>query len=131
MSKIMLLFQYIHYRFYDFFRDRGDDTPEFTATLVLSLLQFLTLIDIVFAIQLLYYFPLPSKLYFLPLLLGIPVLNWFRFEKSFDIVELDEKWRREKFKKRLINGWLILIYLLLVLLFPVVLGILYPASARL
>jgi hypothetical protein len=67
--KILSLFEYIHYRVYGFFKEKGDNVPEFKGTLILSLMQFLTVINIVFIIQLIYNFSIPSKFAFLPLLL--------------------------------------------------------------
>lgn len=123
MSQVLSLFEYIHYRVYRFFKEKGDNVPEFKGTLILSLIQFFTLIDIFFIIQLIYRFPIPSKFAFLPLLIGLGVFDWYLYEKNFDAEKVEMKWRESK-SKREFKGWLIGIYLLISLIFPIILGVL-------
>jgi hypothetical protein len=123
MNKILSLFEYIHYRGYRFFKEKGDNVPEFKGTLILSLMQFLTLINIVFIVQLIHNFPIPSKFVFLPLLVGIGAIDWYLYERNFDAEKVELKWKEGK-RKRALNGWLIGIYFLISLLFPVTIGVL-------
>lgn len=120
---MILLFEYIHYRIYLFFKEKGDNVPLFTGTLILSLMQFLTIINIMFIIELIHEFPIPSKFAFLPLLVGLGVFNWYQYERNFDEQRIEKKWK-ENVNKRIRNGWLIAVYLLVSFLFPVTLGVL-------
>ncbi|SMG11504.1 hypothetical protein SAMN05661096_00413 [Marivirga sericea] len=121
---MMELSNYIYYRIYGFFLSRKDNVPETTGWMLLSLMQFLTIVDIIFIMELIYSFPIPSKYGFLPLLIVLGVFNWYRYEHKFQIESFDEQWKDEEEKKKIRNGWLIGMYLLISLLFPVVLGIL-------
>lgn len=120
----MNLFDYIYYRIYSFFLSRKDNVPETTGWMLLSLMQFLTIIDTIFIIELIYSFPIPSKFAFLPLLIVLGIFNWYQYERNFDKKGFEMKWKDEEEKKKIRNGWLIGIYLLISFLFPVTLGIL-------
>jgi hypothetical protein len=47
-------------------------------------MQFLTLINIVFIVQLIHIFTIPSKFVFLPLLVVIGAIDWYLYELNFD-----------------------------------------------
>lgn len=124
MNKIISLFEYIHYRVYKFFKGKGDNISEFTATLVLSIIQCLTLLDIIVIIRIFYAFPLPEKIFILPIIIISGAINWYLYERDFDMEKLDTRWGGEDKKERVRNGWLISLYLLFSFLIPVTLGIL-------
>lgn len=121
---MMKLFDYIYYRIYGFFLSRKDNIPETTGWMLLSLMQFITIIDIIFIIELISSFPVTSKYAFLPLLIVLGIFNWYQYERNFDTKGFEMKWKDEEEKMKIRNGWLIGIYLLISFLFPVVLGIL-------
>ena len=123
MNKVISLFEYIHYRIFLFFKGREDNISEFTATLVLSLMQFLTIINIIFIVQLIHDFPIPSKFAFLPLLIVLGIVNWYLYERNFDAEKVERKWEEEDVEKRKRTDWLIGIYILVSFLFPMLLGI--------
>jgi hypothetical protein len=83
--RVILLFDYIYYRIYQFFKEKGDPVPETKGTLVLSLIQFFTIGDIVVFIKLARDFPSPSKYYFLFVLISLAALNWIRYERKFEV----------------------------------------------
>lgn len=117
------LFDYIFYRIYKFFRVRGDGIPETAGTLLLSLIQFLTVLDIMVIVKMVYDYPFPeNKYYFLPPLILLGVINWFRYERNFDISQFDGKWKDEEEKRKIKNGWLIGLYLLISFLIPAMYG---------
>lgn len=123
MKNTLLLFDYIFYRIYKFFRDRGDGIPETAGSLLLSLIQFLTILDIMVIVKMIYDYPFPdNKYYFLPPLILLGVINWFRYEGNFDVSQLDAKWKDEEQSKKVKNGWLIGLYLLVSLFIPAVYG---------
>lgn len=121
---MLKLFDYIYYRIYRFFKEKGHGTPETVGSSLLSLMQFLTIVDIIFILELIYGFPIPSKFAFLPLLIALGAWNWYQYERNFDTKGYEMKWKDEEEKKKIKNGWLIAIYLLISFLFPIVLGIL-------
>lgn len=124
MNQLLLLFEYIHYRVYKFFEGKGDNISEFTATLVLSIIQCLTLLDILVITRIFYEFPLPEKIFILPIIFISGAINWYLYERNFDIEKLENRWGGEDKKKQIRNGWLIGLYLLLSFLVPVISGIL-------
>lgn len=118
-------FDYIFYRIYKFSKEKGDFAPETNGSLILSLIQFFTVLDIIVFIRLFYQFPLPDKLFVLPVIIGLGVLNWYRYERKIDIEQLACRWKDEEQSKRTRNGWLIGIYLVVALLIPAVYGYLH------
>jgi hypothetical protein len=122
MERLQSFFDYIFYRIYKFSKARGDIAAQTNGTLLLSLMQFLTILDIVVLIRIVYPFPLPGNVYVIPLIALPAIVNWLRYERNFDIGILDLKWRDEDQRKKLRNGWFIGIYLAVALLIPVVHG---------
>lgn len=93
MRNILSLFDYTYYRTYKFFKERGDSISEFSATLVLSLMQFLIVIDIMFIVKMVHDYDFPNKFAFLPLLVVIGIINWYRYERNLDIEKLAYQWK--------------------------------------
>jgi hypothetical protein len=118
-----MLFDYIFYRLYKFFETRGD-TPQTSASLIVSLIQFFTLLDLLFIGKFIHDFPIPSKYYFLPIIIGLGIINWYRYERNFSIDTFNKSWENEHPKTKVRNGWLIGLYLGISFLIPVSYGIL-------
>lgn len=125
MKTAFLLFDYIFFRIYGFFKVRGDSAPETKGSLLLSLIQFLTILDVMILVKVIYDYPFPTKYYFLPLLILLGVINWFRYERDFDTNTLDIQWKNEEKEKRLRNGWLIGLYFVMSFLIPALYGYLH------
>lgn len=120
---MLKLFDYIYYRIYKFSKEKGDIAPETNGALILALMQFLTLLDLIIIGGILFNYSLPSsKYYFLPLGVLLGVINWYRYEKKLDIEQLVGKWENEDKKKSVLNGWLIVLYLLFFAAFPALYG---------
>lgn len=92
MRKALSFFDYIYFRIFKFFKEKGDSVPEFSAVLVLSIVQSLTILDCVVLIRMLYPFRLPDKIIVLPVIVGIGVMNWYRYEHNLDIEKLAYRW---------------------------------------
>lgn len=122
---MMVLFDYIFYRIYKFSKEKGDFAPETNGSLILSVVQLFTLLDILVFVRVAYQFPLPDKLFVLPVIIGLGLLNWYRYERRIDIGQLTSQWEDEERSKRTRNGWLIGIYLVVALLIPAVYGYLH------
>ena len=76
-------------------------------------------------VKVIYDYPFPTKYYFLPLLILLGVINWFRYERDFDTNTLDIQWKNEEKEKRLRNGWLIGLYFVMSFLIPALYGYLH------
>lgn len=122
MSKVQSVFEYIFYRVYRFSKERGDRAPETKGSLALSAMQFLVMLDIVVFVRIFYPFPLPEKIYILPVVMLPAIINWLRYERNFDFERLELRWKNEDQKKKLRNGWLIGSGLVISFLIPVVGG---------
>jgi hypothetical protein len=48
----------------------------------------------------------------------IGLINWFRYERNFDLQGLEEEWKDEGSDQRTMKGWLIGLYLLASFLIP-------------
>jgi hypothetical protein len=118
MRNVLSLFDYTYYRTYNFFRERGDNISEFSATLVLSLMQFLIVIDIIFITKMVHDYRIPNKFVFLPLLVVIGIINWYRYERNLDIEKFAYQWKDEDERKKVRNGWFIGLCLLISFLIP-------------
>jgi len=116
------LFDYIFYRIYNFFREKDNFIPETKASGTLSLLQFFTILDVLVLIRIVYPFPLPDNIYFLPVILGLGFMNWNRYERGFDIEELVKSWSGEEISRRRKNGWLIVMYMIVSVLVIAIYG---------
>ncbi|AKQ44910.1 hypothetical protein TH63_03565 [Rufibacter radiotolerans] len=117
------LFDYIFYRVYKAYQKR-DSTPEIYAAGVLSLMQFFFLLCILVFIGLFVEFPIPHKYYALPFIILILGINWFKYERNFNVKELELKWGKEDRSIRKRRGWLLVLCLISLILFPIVIGVL-------
>ena len=104
---MVTLFDYIFYRVYKFFQKKDNFIPDTKASATLSLMQFFTLLDILVFVRIMYPFSLPNKMYVLPVILILGGLNWYRYERNFNIEELENRWSKEDSARRKKNGWFI------------------------
>ncbi len=125
MDNALTLFDYIFYRAHSYFKGRGDNVSGASSSAILSLMQFLTILDVMTLVKIVHDYSFPStKFAFLPLALLIGVINWYRYERNFEIEKLKSKWKDESPKRKERNGWAIVLYLLGSAMFPVLYGIL-------
>ncbi len=121
--KLTTLFDYFFYRVYIFFRETGDNVPETKGSLILSLVQFLTLLDLVLIGSMIFNYDLPSTKYaFLPLIILIGIINWYRYEKAMDLNQLLSEWSSEDKSQNSQRGIVIVIYLVFTTVFPALYG---------
>ena len=107
---MLRLFDYIFYTLYIYFKSRGDEFPKVSGSILLSLIQLTTLLNLlsIFNVESLVPQP-PSKLYYLPIILFIGIINWIRYERKEDIDKAFHRWKNDG--KGKINAYLILSYL--------------------
>jgi len=117
------LFDYIFYRVYKAYQKR-DGTPAIYASGVLSVMQFFSLLSMLAIIRLFIDFPIPHKFFILPIILLLIGINWFRYERDFDFKKLEVKWGEENSSQRKGRGWLIVVSLISLILFPILIGVL-------
>ena len=117
------LFDYIFYRVYKAYQKR-DGTPAIYASGVLSVMQFFSLLSMLAIIRLFIDFPIPQKFFILPIILLLIGINWFRYERDFDFKKLEAKWGEENSSQRKQRGWLLVVSLITLILFPILIGVL-------
>ena len=117
------LFDYIFYRAHKVYKKKGSN-PEIYASGLLSLIQFFALIDFYFILQMVIGFSNLSKYYFIPILLIIIVVNWYQYELKIDRRRFEDRWGNENPAKRKQRGWLIVVSIVSLILFPILTGIL-------
>lgn len=118
------IFDYTFYRIYAYFKSKNDNMPETKGSFILSLIQFLTILDLMTLAQLFYSFENPPKYYALIVLLLFGIINWYIYEHNFDEEKYDKQWENENKTQKTKRGWLVVIYLLGSFLLPVIYGIL-------
>jgi len=116
------LFDYIFYRVYKAYQKR-DDTPAVYASGVLSVMQFFILLSVLAIIRLVVDFPIPQKYFVIPIIILLIGINWYKYERDFDFKKLESKWEEENVNQRKWRGWLIVICLIIVVLFPILVGV--------
>ena len=117
------LFDYIFYRAYRFYNKR-DGTPAIYASGILSVMQFFSLLSALAIFRLIVNFPIPQKYFIIPIVMILIGINWYRYERNFDIKKLDEKWSKEGVTQKRWKGWLIVASTIFFILFPITIGIL-------
>ncbi len=117
------LFDYIFYRVYRAYKKR-DAAPEIYATNVLSLMQFFAVAAVFIALQLFLDFPFPSTGFFAVIILSLLGINWYLYGFRVDVNKFENRWGTEEVDKRKIRGWLVVVSLIALIMFPIVLGIL-------
>jgi hypothetical protein len=115
------LFDYIFYRVYQFFKSKGDSVSETKGSLILSLIQFLTALDVMVVVKIVHDYALPNKYLFLLPLILLGVINWYIYERDFDIAPFDTRWKNEENGARRRKGWMML-YLITAFLIPALYG---------
>ena len=125
MEKVFNVFDYVFYQIYKLWLKEGDNVPVTLASVILSLIQFATILDLLLIVQQFTgYDKLVSKSTLAPVLIGIAMLNYFRYDKDFDPNNWTDRWTILTKKARIRNGFLIGLYAFLSLSFPIVYGLL-------
>jgi len=117
------IFDYIFYRVFKFYQNR-DGTPQIYASGVVSVIQFFALLSGLAVVRLFVDFPIPTKYFVIPIIVGLIAINWIRYERKTNFDAFDERWGNEDINKGKIKGRLIVILIILVISFPILIGIL-------
>ena len=123
---IMKFFDYSYYRICNFYKKKKDSSAEMTSSLVISLMQFFTVLDLFILVRVFWEYPIPgnfSKYWFLPLIIIFPIINWNRYVKAKKYREFKGVWKTETGKEKRKKGWCIILYLILSIAIPILYGI--------
>ena len=124
MRKVVSFFDYTYFRIYKFFEGKGDNIPDTKGSMILSLIQFFILLDILVIVRIGLDFTPPEKVFILPVIVIIGLINWYKYEKGNVIDEFEAKWRNERKEQRINKGRLIVFIMIFSFLLPVIHGIL-------
>lgn len=111
----MKFWDYIFFRVCWYYKKKKDSTAEFTACLVVSLLQYMLLFNIIFIAiyHLFWHFGRVSKYWGLVVLLPLGIYSYYRYVKPRKYREYRLIWKDEEPKKQKRNGWLIVAFIVL------------------
>lgn len=122
----MKLFDYIFYRVCDFYKRKKDSVAEVTSSLIVSLIQFFTILDLLILVRIVWEYRIPNNFttyWFLPIIIIIPIVNWRKYVKPKMYREYRKKWKDEYVKNKTLKGLLIVLYIVFSLLIPVLYGL--------
>ena len=110
---MMIFFDYVFYRMAKVYKGTKDNSPEFAAVCLLSLLQCLNLFSIIIINwQIFHYSQTINKLVIGIIMVVWIILNAIRYNKlNYDI--LNEKWGNEAATTKKKKGTIVIIYILL------------------
>lgn len=118
------LFDYVFYRIHNFSLRQKDTIPIANGVLILSLLQFLTILDVHVFLHLFYPLQYPIKLLGVVVLAVIAFSNYRRYNNPELLEELQSEFGNEPQGKRKRNEIIIAICLICSFLVPMIYGIL-------
>jgi accessory gene regulator protein AgrB len=122
----MRIFDYIFYRITFFYKRRRDLSPETAASLIVSLLQFFSILDLFIIVRVFYEHDIPAgfnKVWALPFIVILGLFNWYIYERTPRYQELRKIWKDEDERQRRKRGVLIILSLIILLIIPVLYGL--------
>ena len=117
-------FDYIFYRIYKFYIGQGSSVTHTYAAGLVSVLQFFTILSIVGVLSLILKFEVFNKYQSIFIIIPLMILNWYRYERDFDIKKYEERFGDEPAGERRKKGWLIVLWFAVAILIPVSIGVL-------
>lgn len=119
----MRIFDYIFYRVYGIF-SKHESYAEISASAIVGLYQLLSVVSTILIASLLFDFKRPDYKFLIPVGIFFIVINWYRYERKFGISQFNENWKSETSEIKKIRGWLLVIYLVGIIAFPWIYGML-------
>jgi hypothetical protein len=116
------IFDYIFLRWYRIYSGM-EISPTASASVMVSFYQTLFIIFLASLYKLLFRVKLASPKYLLVIMVVILIINYLRYERNFDVVDLQTQWREESksnSKKRMI---ILIAYLVIMVAFPIIVGL--------
>lgn len=120
---MMALFDYIYYRWFKLYA-KEDSDPDIYASGIVSVYQLFTIVNLVSFGCIIADIERPDVKYLIPVILFFFVINYFRYERDFDISKLDDRWRNEPKEKKQRNWVLMIVYLVITFITPWIYGFL-------
>lgn len=118
----MTFFDYIFYRWFRLYAKRDDD-PRMSASVIVSAYQLLTIINLVLLGSIVFGYEYPGEGYIYILIVIFYVINYFRYERNFDLATLDDRWGNEPKNKKRLHLFLIISYLVITFVTPWIYGL--------
>lgn len=119
----MRIFDYIFYRVYGIYSNH-ESYAEISASAIVGLYQLLTVVSTILIASLLFDFKRPDYKFLIPVGIIFIAINWYRYERKFDISQFNENWKSESNEVKRIRGWFLALYLVGIIAFPWIYGIL-------
>jgi len=116
----MIILDYVFYKWVQFYK-KLTSKPQQYSSLVLSVYFCMTILDIWLLIDLIFEVGILKKEIILILVIASYIFNYIRYERNFNISNLNEKWKNDKNSE--VKWIIIVIYLFLLFAFPIGLGL--------
>ncbi len=118
----MKLFDYIYYRWHRIYA-KEDNHPDIYASAMVATYQMFTIINMILFLSVAFDFERPDyKVTIIPLALILIAINWYRYERDFDVSKLDDRWGNEPENKKRLHMVLMMAYLVITFVTPWVYG---------
>jgi hypothetical protein len=121
---LIRLYDYVLYRLCIVYLD-GKEPPISYASGLVALIQFASVFSVETVFRIFFDYNVEKYIYISVFLIFI-ALNMYRYEWNFDFMKLHSKWKNEDKLQRKIRGYLIVIYMTAVILFPIIFGLYMP-----
>ena len=119
---MMKLFDYVYYRWHRIYAKKDNDADIYASAIVATY-QMFTIINLILIFSVIFNFERPDyKITIIPLALVLLAINYFRYERNFDVSELDERWGDEPESKKQLRLILLISYLVVTFITPWIYG---------
>lgn len=120
----MATFDYVFYRLYKFYIGQGSSVTHTYASSLVTVLQTFMVLLFYALLSLFIEVSTFNKLYIFLVAVPLFIINWYRYERDFDIQKYEERWGDEPKAERRKKRWLIVLWFVIAILIPVGIGIL-------
>lgn len=120
----MQLFDYIFYRVFIIYNKKRNELPILRGCLTVALLLFLSILSLITLYSIFFKYPIDDSIkpFAMLLMITILILVALRYAKKNRINKLLIKYENEKSNSKIIKGWLIITYIILVFAIPISVG---------
>jgi len=121
----MILLDYFFYRIYQFYKTNKESTPVFMGCMVMSVTMFASLMSCAVILEILFRkdFRL-NKFIAVPIILALTYMLYKRFANKHVVDALTKKYKDEEKVKKRRRGYVVFLYLIIVICIPILFGFL-------
>ena len=118
---MMIIFDYIFYRWFKLYKDRYEDADDY-ASLMVGAFQILFLINVISFGSTFLGLKRPHERYILVAFIVIFIINYLRYERNFNIEKLEKRWAGQSSKLVRLHWILMIVFLIVGIFAPFIHG---------